>query len=334
MHPRAFQAPLAVPASPSLDPDRISVENPSTQTPEQEWRFRFCAELRGHLLANLSALGVPPKHANRFEGCGAHAWVQYSASADRYRVRADSCNLRWCPACRRSAGGHTREWLKQVFELTPQHGWKLITLTMKHRSAPLADQISTLRLSFRRLRQRAFWKAAVRGGVYILEVSFNEQTQSWHPHFHVLADSRFIPQRSLSRHWLSVTGSSSIVDIRPVAGTDKTVDYLTKYLTKSPPRAVTSSIPRMAELIGALHGARMINRFGSAPQYVPEDSADGPVRDWEPVSSLAHVLASARCGDQTATRILSLLGGSPDGTVHPDLDVGRQSALPFLSGGP
>ena len=320
-------------SSPSLDPDRISVENTPSQSSDQVWRFRFCAELRQRLLGNLSDLDVTPQHAARFEGCGANAWIQYSPSADRYRVRADACNLRWCPACRRSAGRHTQLWLKQIFGATPQHGWKLLTFTMKHGRMPLADQIKKLRLSFRRLRQRSFWKAAVLGGVYILELGYNTASRTWHPHFHVLADAKFIPQKLLSRHWLSCTLSSPIVDIRLATNTANATLYLTKYLTKSPPREVTENNGRMREYIHALHGARMVNRFGTTAPYSPPDSDDGPCKDWEPVQSLARVLASARCGDSHAKLLLTLIGGKPDATVHPDLDVGTQGSLPFMPGG-
>lgn len=319
--------------SASLDPDRISVENPPLRSAEQEWRFRFCGELRHRLLSNLVELDVTPQHQTRFKACGSNAWVQYSKATDSYRVRSDACNLRWCPACRRAAGQHTQRWLSQIFELKPRHGWKLLTFTVKHGRLPLADQVKALRLAFRRLRQRSFWKAAVAGGVYILELSFNSESQTWHPHFHVLADTKYIAQALLSKQWLTATRTSPIVDIRQVTNTATAIEYLTKYLTKSPPRSVTQHNDRMREYIHALHGARMINRFGTTPPYVPPDSSDLPADDWEPIQPLHSLLSSAARGDERAKLLLHLIGGAPDATIHPDLDHGSQPPLPFLSGG-
>ena len=317
----------------SLDPDRIAVENPESRASEPDWRFRFSAGLRRILLDNVWSLGLTDQQRARFIACGSQAWVQYSPSADRYRVRSNACNLRWCPACRKAAGGHVKTWIKQLLDEKPVHGWKLITLTLKHSNEPLADQLKTLRSAFRRLRQRAFWKKAAVGGLYVFELTVNPDNGTWHPHVHVLLDSLYIPQKLLSSQWLSASRSSRIVDIRAVHRVDTAADYITKYLTKSPPRLITEQTTRMSEYIEALHGTRLVSRFGACTTYEPPPPVNQAVRDWEPVKTLAALLTEASAGNLSSRRILTLLGDKSHATLHPDVDVDSQAVLPFLPGG-
>jgi hypothetical protein len=198
---------------------------------------------------------------------------------------------------------------------------------------PLADQLKTLRAAFRRLRQRSFWKKAVVGGLYVFELTVNPDSGQWHPHVHVLIDCSYIPQALLAKQWLTASRSSRIVDIRRISSLQSTADYLAKYLTKSPPRSITDDPARMSEYIAALHGTRMISKFGSVVTYDPPPAVDDRVRDWEPVKTLSCLLIEASNGDATARRILASLGDKSHATMHPDLDVGKDPLLPFLPGG-
>lgn len=139
----------------------------------------------------------------------------------------------------------------------------MITLTLRHNDEPLHKQIDRLYRCFRRLRMRDFWTAKVKGGAAFLEVGFNERTRRWHPHLHVLVDAAYMPQCELSNQWLSVTGDSSVVDIRKCTEKAHVVEYVLKYVSKPLPTKILDKPILTAECIRALCGRRCALTFGS-----------------------------------------------------------------------
>lgn len=220
-----------------------------------------------------------------------------------------------------------------MIEGDPGPHWKLITLTLRHSNKPLTEQIAFAKKSFRQLRQRKLWKDNIRGGVFVIEISRNEKTEKWHPHIHVLARGSYIANRLLSKQWLQITRTSMIVDVRAITKADYAVRYICKYLTKAPSRSVTNDTEALSEYITALHGARLIQRFGDAPKYDPPQANDDYPTDWEPIKPLVQVLANARYGIQDDRLILNHLTRKHDEPVHPDLFEQASVLLSQLPGG-
>lgn len=110
--------------------------------------------------------------------------------------------------------------------------------------------------SFRKLRARKMWQHCVRGGCYVIEVTHSDH--GWHAHLHILAMSRFMPQRWLSNVWNSISGSP-IVWIESCRKGNNPVAYVTSYMT-------TWNIPqeRLAEANRDLRDRRLWNVFGVA----------------------------------------------------------------------
>lgn len=52
-------------------------------------------------------------------------------------------------------------------------------------------------------------------------------------HVHIVADTSYIPQRTISELWKTITGDSFVVDIRAVRSKKGSARYLSKYLSKS-----------------------------------------------------------------------------------------------------
>lgn len=319
--------------STSLDPWETSVENTCREPPDQQFRFRHTTTVRRQLLSKLPHCEISDEHKKRFTDCGSRAWVQWSPSTDKYRVRATTCKLRWCPACRQTASIQTRRWLNEALKDITPNEWKLITFTVKHSNDDLSRQISFLRKSFRRLRQRKFWREHVTGGIMVLEINYNEDKQQWHPHLHILARASYMAQKELSNQWLQVTRNSMIVDIRAIYKAEFAINYVCKYITKPPPPAVLKTPKRIDEYVTSIHGARLIQKFGDLPKLVPEQEEPDYPTDWEPISPLIDVLRRCKRGDRQAAQIISILTRSTDEPIHPDLFEQRSVLVSELPGG-
>jgi len=141
------------------------------------------------------------------------------------------CGNRFCSVCSKPRQARIRRRIISVLhQVQPRRydSLKLLTLTIPRRQ-PLRNGVDQLLTSFRRLRQRKFWKKNVRGGAYFIE--FKHSPAGWNPHLHIILESSFIPVKKLSELWSKVS-PGKIVDIRKISQ-GSVVNYVTKYVTKA-----------------------------------------------------------------------------------------------------
>jgi hypothetical protein len=305
-------------SSSSLDHRNLSDENPHQDTPEQEYRFRYHPRTRTMLLAAASELDLSESALARLRNCGSDAWVQREITTGRVRIAANTCKLRFCPACQAHLAHVTKDRLTAVIAAAPIAEWRFVTLTLRHSRSSLRDQLTHLRASFRRLRQRRAWKGRVAAGIGVIEVKWNPKTAQWHPHLHLAVRGEFFPQKLLSTEWLTASRNSHIVDIRTIWRVEDAVTYLTKYLSKSTIPAFGDSLDPLIEFINATKNGRMLIAFG-----LPADALAKPPREptpgsWEPIGNLATFIARAAAGSDYHRRILAQLDhAEPDLSLTP-----------------
>jgi len=165
------------------------------------------------------------------------------------------CKNRFCPVC---AGPRHRRLRKQLqwycsnVRLLPGQRLKHVVLTIK--SGPDLDEcVNKLVHSFRKLRQRKWWKKHVSGGAYVIEITKSES--GWHPHIHAVIQSWYMPYDALKANWLKVSGAWGIsISERPAY---VLANYLTDYITKLP-KDIQDSKP----LNDALRNRRLFSVFG------------------------------------------------------------------------
>lgn len=170
--------------------------------------------------------------------------------------------------------------------------------------ANLADGVASLWSAWTSLRRSVHWKRKVRGSIAVLEVTYNRDSQTWHPHLNVLMEGEYFPFEQLNLLWQHVTaGNGRTSYIR--AADESTVYELIKYTLKVAERAQEETgvsslrliIDRPAaidELLSALYGARLIRTYGTfyglnvtdqdEPQEECPDCGSKKVCDLGPVS--------------------------------------------------
>lgn len=220
--------------------------------------------------------------ADRLDNCSRQAWFFRNTKTNQIRVAANRCNLRWCPICAKARRFTISEAVGQY--LLKCQGKRFITLTLKNSATPLAGQVDLLYMYFGYLRKKKLWKDNVRGGIWFFQITRNHTTGEWHPHLHVLVDSKWIEQKELSDQWLAITKNSYIVDIKRVKGDKKAAEYVARYGSR-PGTLDGKSLAEGKEMITALHSRRLIGCFGTAKglKFKPEPPADKD--DWENVGS-------------------------------------------------
>ena len=185
---------------------------------------------------------------DRLKECG--NFIKFQASEDKTKfilAGGNFCNNRFCPFC---------SWLKakrtafelleliKVVEYTEKLAFIFITLTVPNVTREsLREEIENFNKSFKRLFQTEEFKAFNKGFIRKLEVTYNEERNDYHPHFHLVVavnksyfTSRdYMSKRRLLELWQRATRNPAItqVDIKPCRmDTVKQVMELATYSAK------------------------------------------------------------------------------------------------------
>lgn len=131
----------------------------------------------------------------------------------------------------------------------------------------LGRAITDLFSAFERLRHSKLW-ANVRGAIAVLEITFNRETRTWHPHLNVILDGPYIAKAELDAAWFRVTlKRGRITWIR--RANRRTIPELLKYITKLTDFV---DIPEAVEwFLRATRGRRFVRTYGSLYRFSFED---------------------------------------------------------------
>lgn len=296
------------PSSFSLDPVEKTDENPLQRPLERNYVFRKHLDASQKIDHWLRTRCKDEALKERVLACGSDAWVDRSPSTGRFRIRCTRCNWRACPICRVRWALKNRDKINSCVADVEKSRRKLATLTLRSGNAPLAQQVKFLWQSYTKLRHSKLWKSVVTGAIAVLEVTYNEKKDQWHPHLHVVLDSAFLEQKALSKSWAKITHGSKIVDIRQVRSFDSMAQYLSKYLMKAPTLPDSAPETRLDELFGIYSKSRFVRFQGTLRPRKGEEiwRPDYP-EDWEPVTTLHLVLERAASGDLESQRMLDLI---------------------------
>lgn len=149
--------------------------------------------------------------------CGAH-----------FALPANSCGCRLCPHDQRRRSlkvGHRF----QKF-LMGKKNLKYAVLSERN-SEDLAGGIRSLFAAWDRFRKSGLWSSRVDGAIVVLEVTYNREEDTWHPHLNVLLQGDYIPFDELLAAWeRSTKQNGHAVWIKKAD--EGTVRELVKYVTK------------------------------------------------------------------------------------------------------
>ena len=275
----------------------------------QQTRFGEHASARCNLITRLQRHDSPASNrlASRLSDCCSAPVVTVHGNDDEIRIREKRCKCRLCPLCRKERARAC--FLRTLAIVHKLDSARFLTLTLQHSKTPLVDQIRRLKDAFTALRRTVEFRRHVVGGVYTIEVKWNEATETWHPHLHAIIDGTFWRQSAISDLWYSITKDTFRVDIRQCYSDSQLTSYITSYVSKSDDvrRFPTAQIVEWAE---AVAGMRLIQTFGSCHGLAADedepmtDERDRIVRN---IADPAPIAALAKLGDVEARQIMDEL---------------------------
>jgi hypothetical protein len=286
----------------------------------QDRRRELIDSLRRHADAELDPTDPCRDHpalrlAHKLEGCGRHPAILWSEDAQRLTVSRSLCKSRVCPTCGEKRARRLRSTLLPVVRELDSP--RMITLTLAATDDDLEDQLKRLTDCFARLRRRKAAKAYLRGGVYVTEITYNPETDRWHPHLHIVAEGRYWPQRELAALWHTITGDSRICDIRACHDRRSTVNYVTSYVSKSQtPRDVPPE--RLWEWCRATHGRPLARPFGVCHGAKLSPKPEAHPSGLTHIAPLSPLLEAVQRGDDTASSLYARLMGTDQADAPAD----------------
>lgn len=221
-----------------------------------------------------------------------------------------------CPLCMESRGKTASKRVEAAVKL--MNAPRFLTLTAPATDEALADQLSSLRDAFGRLRRSPIWKRHVEGGAYAIEITFNPHTGRWHPHLHAIIDGDYFAQKSIKAAWRAALNASTwpvqllegdplIVHIKACPDRRQVARYIARYICK--PESIDKwPDAAIVEYAEALHGVRMLANFGTLHGVTldPADPNDTPA-DTEHVLHFPRVDGMACKGCLAARELIGLI---------------------------
>ncbi len=257
------------------------------------------------------------------ENCRQTAWFVRHEETGEVRIASKKCHLRWCFHCAES---------RQAFITSQVTPWwsttklpKLLTLTLKHTTAPLNQQIELLYKSFSKLRNRAYMKKRCIAGVWFFQITRNHETNTWHPHLHALIDSAYLKHELLSQSWYKITNGSSVVHIKAVTDKLKTLTHHARYAAR-PSSLVDLTDDEALELYEAFKHRRIVGSWGKAKAISFRQTKPVDAELWQNIGTWAYVFAMVG-HDMRADRIVFAWGTGAkleDGNSLDRLEAGNE----------
>lgn len=245
------------------------------------------------------------RQAQKLAACGQSARLWLDEQTHTVKTLITRCRNRMCPWCTHARTAKAKRQILAIMH-TMKHP-RTIVLTARSRHAPLAEQISTMRQAFAKLRRGKEWKRLVAGGIYAVEITWNPHAETWHPHLHLIVDGEYFPQARLAWLWKKATGDSDIVWVKNVDNPISQAMELAAYIGK-PPKIKAMPGRALRDYAHATQGARMLQTFGKikAPPVDDTDPNFTPPADSQTVS-VARLRFLARRQNSTATDLVAFI---------------------------
>ena len=240
-------------------------------------------KIKNQVLQKIIRNKVSKEMFQRIEYCGSFLEFHSDISGEvKKLVKANNCENRFCPICAyKKARKEALKLSVLIKSLEKDYKFLFLTLTAPNvTSDNLGDEIKLYNESFKRLTKLKPFMSAVVGYVRKLEVTYNHDLETYHPHFHILlavknsyfSGAYYIKRDEWLEMWKSAKRDDTItqVDVRKLdlSLDDKGILEIAKYSAKDSDYLKSQDI--FDVIYKALKGKRLITYNGVFKESVKE----------------------------------------------------------------
>lgn len=239
---------------------------------------------------------------NKIKNCSSYMEFLYTENFENKKLlKNNGCNNRFCPICSKNKSVKDAIAMKIIsnYVKSLKRAFIFVTLTAPNcKGEDLKEEINKYNDAFKLMFKRKDF-AFVKGFVRKLEVTYNQEKDTYHPHFHVLVSvlpsyftnpKQYMPRAEWLKNWQEVMNDFSItqVDIRRVKenknGVDNSILELTKYIAKDSNYLTSVEVfknfylglkgKRMFSFGGDFKIARQLFKSGDLEEFYEEDTEE------------------------------------------------------------
>lgn len=188
------------------------------------------------------------------------------------KVTARYCGNRWCEVCSAIRTARLINAYAPTLDSWPER--HMLTLTLPNVvNTALRSTARTMTRTLHECRRVLRRRGVEVAGIRVLEVTRNGETNTWHPHFHVVVSNKAAAV-ALLEEWLRRVPNARRVaqDVRPATDARELFKYVTKLVTVRNGERVAVSPAEHDALYRAIRGLRTVQSFGfTAPSVAASD---------------------------------------------------------------
>lgn len=246
------------------------------------------------------------QQAHALMTCGRY-FQRINFTCGTYKLVPHFCDSVFCPNC---AARRSVPLQKKLIARIDQSKFDYLHIVVTVENWPELTRAGLKKFNkqFARLRKTSPWMDEIFGGVYSVEVTYNADSKTWHPHLHILAECKKHWRRDswlaeLKQEWKRLSGSH-VINVERMYGRDKngretrkinmrSVKEIAKYATKS---TGFSSQPHLVnEFLTAFESMRRMQSFGSFLGVVKEAEKEADTQA-NPETHKPNELVGCACG--------------------------------------
>ena len=201
---------------------------------------------------------------------------------DGNQIKSRYCNQRWCLVCNSiRTGKMINGYLPAIEDMVNPY---FVTLTVKNVKAyDLKHTIQSMQRDFVRTKHKLKKRGIVLKGIRKVEVTFNEITREYHPHFHCIIDG-CRESFSLVSDWIKRHPEQATYKGQDIRFADRnTATELFKYFTKMLTKSGQFLAPEMDIVFRAMKDKRVFQPFGGIKRQAEDvELNDSTLLDWKP----------------------------------------------------
>ena len=214
---------------------------------------------------------VSSKNLERIQNCGSFLLFHADERKEKKKlVHANNCENRFCPMCAYKKSRKDAMKISVMLKYLENNcQFLFLTLTSPNvTSDNLSEEIKEYNEAFKRMTKLKPFLGAVVGYVRKLEITFNNDTNTYHPHFHVLLavkknyfSNNYIKRDTWLEMWQKAKRDESItqVDVRKL-DMKKGVAEIAKYSSKDSDYLISQDV--FDVMYKALKGRQIITYNG------------------------------------------------------------------------
>lgn len=243
---------------------------------------KYAMTVSAHLAEAAARETILEKRAERMSMCGNTVLYDILPDGKMHYAGAWLCRDRLCPICSWRLGikrlGESIKTVQRLAEIMPKTKAIHVVLTVKNvKLQNLRETLELMSAGFARLRRRQLWLDYVKGYMKSVEITYNAEKKTYHPHMHIICIVPYYYTRQISYgDWVELWRDCMKMSYNPV--------IWAKHAYKDPVPDISGSMydidkEQSSTMSKATEAIIEATKYNTKPDELPEIAKAGEIAE-------------------------------------------------------